>query len=103
MIRPPPKSTLFPYTTLFRSRRGVWRDQWGRDDRRPARAVGVAARVPRIALQTGPAPGAGPRRHSKRLAGFGTEPIHAIGRQHGMHVDIGIADLVTWRPVTNDQ
>src|SRR5438477_7579654 len=23
MIRPPPRSTLFPYTTLFRSRRGV--------------------------------------------------------------------------------
>src|SRR2546430_6173990 len=24
MIRPPPKSTLFPYTTLFRSRRNIW-------------------------------------------------------------------------------
>src|SRR5690349_22709749 len=23
MIRPPPRSTLFPYTTLFRSRQGV--------------------------------------------------------------------------------
>src|SRR5438034_6526967 len=23
MIRPPPRSTLFPYTTLFRSKRGV--------------------------------------------------------------------------------
>src|SRR2546426_4042450 len=23
MIRPPPRSTLFPYTTLFRSRRGA--------------------------------------------------------------------------------
>src|SRR5947208_10978322 len=23
MIRPPPRSTLFPYTTLFRSRRGT--------------------------------------------------------------------------------
>src|SRR5207248_11493235 len=31
MIRPPPRSTLFPYTTLFRSRNsqreGDWRDQ----------------------------------------------------------------------------
>src|SRR2546430_16543136 len=25
MIRRPPRSTLFPYTTLFRSRDGVWR------------------------------------------------------------------------------
>src|SRR3712207_6918039 len=24
MIRRPPRSTLFPYTTLFRSRRGPW-------------------------------------------------------------------------------
>src|ERR1035437_10797207 len=29
MIRRPPRSTLFPYTTLFRSRRGTM-DQWGR-------------------------------------------------------------------------
>src|SRR2546427_12522767 len=26
MIRRPPRSTLFPYTTLFRSRDGVWTD-----------------------------------------------------------------------------
>src|SRR3712207_8971103 len=25
MIRRPPRSTLFPYTTLFRSRRATWR------------------------------------------------------------------------------
>src|SRR5437762_11244556 len=25
MMRPPPRSTLFPYTTLFRSREGPWR------------------------------------------------------------------------------
>src|SRR5207247_5098129 len=25
MIRRPPRSTLFPYTTLFRSRRAAWR------------------------------------------------------------------------------
>src|SRR3954462_6579713 len=31
MIRRPPRSTLFPYTTLFRSARMFWRDttQWG--------------------------------------------------------------------------
>src|SRR2546430_13219553 len=28
MIRRPPRSTLFPYTTLFRSRRRTWRICW---------------------------------------------------------------------------
>src|SRR2546421_4045414 len=35
MIRRPPRSTLFPYTTLFRSPRGASRDPGdGRDDHR---------------------------------------------------------------------
>src|SRR5256885_13293030 len=29
MIRRPPRSTLFPYTTLFRSRRRLWRVRLG--------------------------------------------------------------------------
>src|SRR3989449_3387914 len=36
MIRRPPRSTLFPYTTLFRSLGG---DAEGRDQRRPIRHV----------------------------------------------------------------
>src|SRR5215813_15155034 len=28
MIRRPPRSTLFPYTTLFRSRSGAWSQTW---------------------------------------------------------------------------
>src|SRR5260221_6482769 len=28
MIRRPPRSTLFPYTTLFRSKVGVWADRY---------------------------------------------------------------------------
>src|SRR2546430_6581565 len=58
MIRPPPRSTLFPYTTLFRSRpeppRGVLEHGWRREARhgveigdevgeRPARGEGVEA------------------------------------------------------------
>src|SRR3989441_12852049 len=39
MIRRPPRSTLFPYTTLFRSRRA---DRL-RDARRPARPAHLAA------------------------------------------------------------
>src|SRR3712207_8226929 len=38
MIRRPPRSTLFPYTTLFRSRRGRRR---ARPERRGARGVGA--------------------------------------------------------------
>src|SRR5258708_25231151 len=40
MIRRPPRSTLFPYTTLFRSPRGARQDQGGREgqgDRRGRR------------------------------------------------------------------
>src|SRR3712207_8637501 len=35
MIRRPPRSTLFPYTTLFRSRRDLRRGPAGRPDDRP--------------------------------------------------------------------
>src|SRR3712207_8233064 len=46
MIRRPPRSTLFPYTTLFRSRG----DRRGREDRgagfRPASAAGRGGRRP---------------------------------------------------------
>src|SRR2546427_1460532 len=33
MIRRPPRSTLFPYTTLFRSRRPLWRLHRAGEDR----------------------------------------------------------------------
>src|SRR5947199_7482737 len=36
MIRPPPRSTLFPYTTLFRSRHRYRQPAWG-EHRRPVR------------------------------------------------------------------
>src|SRR5947208_11055819 len=39
MIRPPPRSTLFPYTTLFRSgdvRRGRWGDGQESEEESPA-------------------------------------------------------------------
>src|SRR6266436_9072102 len=38
MIRRPPRSTLFPYTTLFRSRRFGQNDDSG-DDRQPAQSI----------------------------------------------------------------
>src|SRR3712207_8834467 len=51
MMRRPPRSTLFPYTTLFRSRRrpepraGAERRP-GRDDRRQRLQVELAVRLP---------------------------------------------------------
>src|SRR5260370_6106942 len=48
MIRRPPRSTLFPYTTLFRSRRQRWPARKARAAGRvcPARAVPTADRAP---------------------------------------------------------
>src|SRR5207302_10227357 len=55
MIRPPPRSTLFPYTTLFRSARCTRRARstlgnrdsaaHGRDSRRRDRRAGIPRRV----------------------------------------------------------
>src|SRR2546430_5495834 len=53
MIRRPPRSTLFPYTTLFRSAPGAWlsrrelrgRGIVARGSHEPARAVPVAGRA----------------------------------------------------------
>src|SRR2546429_5210729 len=44
MIRRPPRSTLFPYTTLFRSRR----DDQDEQSRLGARAAGLQDSFPRI-------------------------------------------------------
>src|SRR3712207_9049457 len=56
MIRRPPRSTLFPYTTLFRSGRGRQRRSRrhaahrGRHDRRDPRGEGMSVRDPRDVL-----------------------------------------------------
>src|SRR5256885_4456183 len=52
MIRRPPRSTLFPYTTLFRSHEAVEGDAPARPDRLAQRAVyrdGVTVRIERRA------------------------------------------------------
>src|SRR2546423_3938392 len=51
MIRRPPRSTLFPYTTLFRSRRyspEFWRDKY--------EAFRLIQDVKQVSLRRGPAP-----------------------------------------------
>src|SRR5690242_21594990 len=52
MIRRPPRSTLFPYTTLFRSQRGV--QQRGMDAEPVRRADGL--RQPHLGEQVAPVP-----------------------------------------------
>src|SRR3712207_9006325 len=47
MIRRPPRSTLFPYTTLFRS---------DVTDQRAARLAALGAHVTQVALWSGPGP-----------------------------------------------
>src|SRR5256885_9608540 len=59
MIRRPPRSTLFPYTTLFRSRQ--------RPDRRPR------GHLPRAAGARPGRLGCGPRRRNRRHGGEGSE------------------------------
>src|SRR2546430_8059343 len=53
MIRRPPRSTLFPYTTLFRSEGGdlvqVRREQQERRERRGADGVALGERFGRVA------------------------------------------------------
>src|SRR3712207_8866439 len=61
MIRRPPRSTLFPYTTLFRSRRRVGlehalvveRDARKANRARSGRGVGVVRFVDRMAFASG--------------------------------------------------
>src|SRR3712207_7820491 len=45
MIRRPPRSTLFPYTTLFRSKRGMLSGQWNHGNKRVVIVDGLSAPV----------------------------------------------------------
>src|SRR5256885_730002 len=84
MIRRPPRSTLFPYTTLFRSRRARRRNRpYGPSERDPGHPAAFRARAPageepRI-LAVAPARGlalpAGPARpHPRRARGVAGGP-----------------------------
>src|SRR5256885_6463148 len=53
MIRRPPRSTLFPYTTLFRSRLLSWYAQFGGDSGRPTEHEVVAHMVLPLLLALG--------------------------------------------------
>src|SRR3712207_8404361 len=61
MIRRPPRSTLFPYTTLFRSLTGVVLEARGRQDARCRDDAQSPERDRRVGGQPGQAAAAGPR------------------------------------------
>src|SRR3712207_7219483 len=71
MIRRPPRSTLFPYTTLFRSTRGAPRARADRRARRAPRPTGAgrAGRAGAVEppVERLPRPTAGGDRKSTRL------------------------------------
>src|SRR3989449_7315772 len=83
MIRRPPRSTLFPYTTLFRSRATGWLCihcvQVDGPDIESLRGAGVAvAHCPR----------------SNRAHGHGTAPLAAF-RRAGLRVGLGTDSVVS--------
>src|SRR3712207_8375527 len=66
MIRRPPRSTLFPYTTLFRSAQDRWVDHRRLDDLRNSPAA-VHAACAELASRTATEPTAEADRKSTRL------------------------------------
>src|SRR5437667_221334 len=83
MIRRPPRSTLFPYTTLFRSRGAVaggWRRAGAARDPSPSADRHVVALEP-DASSARPGPGARLRPRGDR-PGRVRRPRHQIGRAH---------------------
>src|SRR3712207_7977961 len=88
MIRRPPRSTLFPYTTLFRSARGRRRPARARS-RRAGRRHGGGARVRGVARALAPA--------ARRRRRGGTGAAGALGgdrkstRLNSSHANISYA------------
>src|SRR5256886_4856215 len=75
MIRRPPRSTLFPYTTLFRSRHRLGRVDPGNT---PARGGGRPRGAGRRRGTAGPRGGAGRDRKSTRLNSSHSQNSYAV-------------------------
>src|SRR2546429_2773565 len=67
MIRRPPRSTLFPYTTLFRSRRRPAPRRGGRHGEREAHRLAHGRRIRRVVGDRGRRAGGRQDRKSTRL------------------------------------
>src|SRR3712207_7237352 len=86
MIRRPPRSTLFPYTTLFRSRRGPRAGQGGAEGRPAERDGGEGRDVDPRGL---------PRRRPSRVHARGARVLPARDRKstrlNSSHANISYA------------
>src|SRR4051812_49852886 len=80
MFRPPPRSTLFPYTTLFRS---LWEGL-----ARPTRRLHAGQQYGPVELLEHL--GEGQRRHARRLA-VQSEPDRKSTRLNSSHMSISYA------------
>src|SRR3712207_7963869 len=94
MIRRPPRSTLFPYTTLFRSERAQRVHRAGE--------VGVVARADAVAGAPGP-PRAGrddvrQRAHGEAdVGGVAGEQVAAAGRSEEHTSELQSRQYLVWR------
>src|SRR2546430_10938152 len=97
MIRRPPRSTLFPYTTLFRSRRGERLDPRAqaaaRGRARFARRRGAAAQLRRFGDRTAARAPRRAARAAARRAGGGGEQDRKSTRLNSSHSQISYAVL----------
>src|SRR2546430_9268934 len=94
MIRRPPRSTLFPYTTLFRSGRGAHDSRAPADgadhrsddqDRRQDLPAGSEAGAPAVAAGRAPPPmGAARKNAGLGFGGQDTPPIARRGRREAL-------------------
>src|SRR3712207_8458004 len=101
MIRRPPRSTLYPYTTLFRSARGDGREHGG--PVRPARP-GRGLAYPRTSAPDGPAVEGWEDRKSTRLNSSHANISYAVfclqkksTEYQPVHVDVYIVVRVCTR------
>src|SRR2546430_13414175 len=79
MIRRPPRSTLFPYTTLFRSRTGDRASGPARaDPARPGIVIAVMGRAGVVARAAGASVSRGRGRKSTRLKSRHSPKSHAV-------------------------
>src|SRR2546425_10092363 len=87
MIRRPPRSTLFPYTTLFRSRSAPGRNSWpSRPPERTAPASKSSSPTPKHAADGGGRGGGAARPRGSRAHGpsrLGSTPTHEVRIRRG--------------------
>src|SRR5438105_13889423 len=97
MIPRPPRSTLFPYTTLFRSRETVPGDQDGRDPRGRPLGEPLADPLARPAERDLVNEGVG---HRGLRLGLPARQIEVLDRLRGRLVAVAPRDVVVEVPAT---